>query len=97
MELSDIAGENVKQYNHFDKLSDSSLESSTCIHHVTQEYSSPQVSLQNMSFFKNCYIRDFPGGPVVETSPSNARSAGSISGLGAKIPHASPPKEKTKT
>ena len=30
-----------------------------------------------------------PGGPMVKTLPSNAREAGSIPGLGAKIPHAS--------
>ena len=28
---------------------------------------------------------DFPGGPVVRTSPSSARGAGSIPGQGAKI------------
>ena len=33
--------------------------------------------------------RDFPGGPVVKTSPSNAGGAGSIPGQGTKIPHAS--------
>ena len=38
--------------------------------------------------------RDFPGGPVVKTSPSNAGSVGSISGQGAKTPHASWPKTK---
>ena len=32
---------------------------------------------------------DFPGSPVVKTSPSNAGGAGSIPGRGAKIPHAS--------
>ena len=32
-------------------------------------------------------MRDFPGGPVVKTSPSNAGGAGSIPGPGAKIPH----------
>ena len=32
---------------------------------------------------------DFPGGPVVKTSPSNAGGAALIPGLGAKIPHAS--------
>ena len=31
--------------------------------------------------------RDFPGLPAVKTLPSNAGSAGSISGQGAKIPH----------
>ena len=35
---------------------------------------------------------DFPGGPVVKTSPSNAGGEGSIPGWGAKIPHASWPK-----
>ena len=38
--------------------------------------------------------RDFPGGPVAKTSPSNAGSAGSIPGHGAKIPHASRPKNQ---
>ena len=37
-------------------------------------------------------MRDFPGGPVVETSPSNAEGAGSILGQGAGIPHALQPK-----
>ena len=32
---------------------------------------------------------DFPGGPVVKTSPSNAEGAGLIPGQGAKIPHTS--------
>ena len=38
--------------------------------------------------------RDFPGSPVVKTSPSNAGGAGSIPGRGAKIPHASRPKNQ---
>ena len=33
-------------------------------------------------------MRDFPGGLVVKTSPSNAGRAGSIRDWGAKIPHA---------
>ena len=37
---------------------------------------------------------DFPGGPGVKTSPSNARGAGSIPGGGAKIPYASWPKNQ---
>ena len=37
---------------------------------------------------------EFPGGPVVKTSPSNAGGAGSIPGQGAKIPHASWPKNQ---
>ena len=39
-------------------------------------------------------LRDFPGGPVIKTSPSNAGDAGSIPGWGAKIPHASWPKNQ---
>ena len=39
-------------------------------------------------------FRDFSGGPVVKTSPSNAVGAGSIPGWGAKIPHASGPKNQ---
>ena len=37
---------------------------------------------------------DFPGGPVIETSPPNAAAAGSIPGQGPKIPHASQPKNQ---
>ena len=39
--------------------------------------------------------RDFPGGPLVKTSPSNAGGVGSIPGRGTKIPYDSGPK-KTK-
>ena len=38
--------------------------------------------------------RDFPGGPVVETSPSNAGGAGSTPGRGTEIPLASVPKNQ---
>ena len=38
--------------------------------------------------------RDFPGGPVVETLPSNEGGLGSIPGQGAKIPQASGPKNQ---
>ena len=41
---------------------------------------------------------DFPGGPVVKTSPSNAAGMGLIPGWGAKIPTclmAKEPKRKT--
>ena len=31
--------------------------------------------------------RDFPGGPLVKTSPSNAMCVGLILRQGAKIPH----------
>ena len=43
------------------------------------------------------HSRDFPGGPVVKTSPSNAGGAGSIPGRGAKIPHASRPKNQNRS
>ena len=41
-------------------------------------------------------MRDFPGGPVVKTSPSNAGGGGTGSspGWGAKLPHASWPKSQ---
>ena len=42
-------------------------------------------------------MRDFPGSPVVKTLPSNAGGAGSIPGLGAKIPHALRPKNQNIT
>ena len=37
---------------------------------------------------KQSQLWDFPGGPVVKTSPSNAGGAGSVPGWGAKVPHA---------
>ena len=37
---------------------------------------------------------DFPGGPVVQTLPSNAGGVTSIPGQRAKIPHASWPKKQ---
>ena len=38
--------------------------------------------------------RDFPGDPVVKTSPSNAGGASSIPGQEAKIPHDWQPKNQ---
>ena len=38
--------------------------------------------------------RDFPRGPVVKTLPSNIGGLGSMPGWGAKIPHASWPKNQ---
>ena len=32
-------------------------------------------------------LRDFSGGPMVKNLPANAGDAGSIPGLGTKIPH----------
>ena len=37
---------------------------------------------------KTQWDRDFPGGPVVETPPSNAGDTGSSPGWRTKIPHA---------
>ena len=42
---------------------------------------------------KICVSRDFPGGPVVKTLPSNAGDAGSTPDWRAKIPHASAAKK----
>ena len=39
-------------------------------------------------------IRDFPGGPAVETLPSNARGIGLIPSHGAKSPRLTPKKLK---
>jgi len=39
----------------------------------------------------------FPGGPVVGTWPSSAEGGGSIPSWGAKISHASGPKQRTET
>ena len=40
--------------------------------------------------------RDFPGGPVVKTPPSNEGGTGSIPGRGTKIPHAAWRNQKKK-
>ena len=53
-----------------------------------------QVMQTPRMLFARHLNRDFPGGPVVKTSPSNAGGAGSIPGQGAKIPHASWPKNQ---
>ena len=53
-----------------------------------------QVMQAPWMLFARHLNRDFPGGPVVKTSPSNAGGAGSIPGQGAKIPHASWPKNR---
>ena len=45
--------------------------------------------------FKLEVFGDFPGSPVVKTSPSNPGGESLIPGQGAMIPHASQPKTKT--
>ena len=46
------------------------------------------VSFSLLSIFKTVGLKsltgDFPGGPVVKTSPSNAKGLGLIPGLGVK-------------
>ena len=46
--------------------------------------------------FKNSSSWDFPGGPVVQTSPSNAWDVSSIPDWGAKIPLASWPRKQNR-
>ena len=45
--------------------------------------------------FKMSSVWNFPGSPVVKTSPSDAEDTGLIPGERAKIPRASWPKHKT--
>ena len=47
---------------------------------------------KSKGYVKRGGLRDFPGGPVVKTLPSNAGGVSLTPGLGAKIPHASGPK-----
>ena len=42
-------------------------------------------------------MRDFPGGPVVKSPPSNAGDTGSIPGWGTKIAGQLSPRAATKT
>ena len=51
-------------------------------------FSSLIIFAKGYLFQKNQF-GDFPGGPVVRPSRSNAEGVGSIPGGGAKIPHAS--------
>ena len=47
-------------------------------------------------YIQEFHCRDFPGGPVVKTSPSSAGGVGSIPDRGAKIPHAPRPKNQNR-
>ena len=53
-----------------------------------------QDSWNPCNFLSDKSTRDFSGGPVANTSPSNAGSKGSTPGGGPKIPHASGPKNQ---
>ena len=44
--------------------------------------------LQPSDFLSKVRGRDFPGGPVIESSSCNAEDTGLILGWGARIPHA---------
>ena len=48
----------------------------------------------SISVSQSLSLRDFPGSPVVKTSPSNAESTGSIPSQGAKIPYGWWPKSQ---
>ena len=67
--------------NHLEK------EQSWRSHALTSDYTTKLRSSKQ-------YGGDFPGGPVVKTSPSNAGGVGSIPVRGAKILHASQPKNQ---
>ena len=54
---------------------------------------SSQFCNQLRLFLKIKSIRDFPGGPVVKTSPSSAGGVGLIPSWGVKIPQASRPRK----
>ena len=67
------------------------------LNQVPKQFSSlpwPTYPVPRILEFNNVLSRDFPGGPVVKTSPSSAGGAGSLPGQGAKIPHASWPKNQ---
>ena len=55
---------------------------------------SGQYYFSPILFYLKVLSELFPGGPIVKILPSNVRGAGSISGWGAKIPHASRPKKQ---
>ena len=66
---------------------------------VTKKRDSSYTYKDKIDFKSKTVTRwDFPGGPVVKTLPSSAGGEGSITGQGAKIPHAlGPINQKHKT
>ena len=57
-----------------------------CWGHSYSQSSAPRIEgVVSQNAFKSTRNRDFPGSPVVNTSPSKAGDVGSISGLRAKI------------
>ena len=59
-----------------------------------KHYEEHQSHRSHISVHEKHIKRDFPGGPGVGTSPCSAGGAGSIPGQGAKISHASRPKNQ---
>ena len=64
----------------------------------TKVYKKSELA-KHLSYGESIHIkigafRDFPGGPVVETSPSGAEGAGSIPDWGADVQHVSRPKNQ---
>ena len=55
-----------------------------------------QISLVRVRVLKKCWIGDFPDGPGVSTSLSNAEGVDSVPGWGAQFPHDSQPGKKNK-
>ena len=74
-------------------LEDSEGQGSPCvaIHGVRKS----QTRLSNWT--TKIQERDFPGGPVIKTSPSKARGAGLIPGQESKVPQDLGPKKPHKT
>ena len=83
----------VSQYQHLSLLAktDVLFKNSWNLSALTVHYFS---RTQSRRYIENSNIKDFPGGPVVKSSSSNAQGAGSIPDQGAKMPHVSWPKNK---
>ena len=66
------------------------LSSQSFIHfHSHHHRPSAALGVRETDTTKIMVLGDFPGGPVVKASPSNAGGVGSIPGQGVKIPYAS--------
>lgn len=46
------------------------------------------LKMRSSDFLSKLRGRDFPGGPVIESSSCNSEDVGSILGWGVRIPHA---------
>ena len=61
---------------------------------TTMRYHLTLIRMTIIKKIRNSKCWDFPGSPVVKTSPSNAGGAGLIPGQGTKVPQASRPKNQ---